>query len=100
MRGISMPVDTSNRWMNFVAGSLALLFASASVFGAVAPYFGLLPQTADTTLLTQAQAAVQNITLIIIGFFFGGSVTSRKKDEAIANQAATLAATTPPQGTP
>ena len=93
---MTIPVDhTPPRWMNAVAAFLAVTVCSTEVIITLAPYFGLHPLSTDPATQAQQQTIMQNVFIGVVGFFFGASVGTRAKDDAIKNLAA---ATSPSPG--
>ena len=91
---MSTPLDSpaNQRWMENVAAFLAVSIASTQIFITIAPYVGfVVSQGNDLTLMAQQQTIIQNVFVAIVAFFFGASVGTRKKDEAINTLSSTAA---------
>lgn len=74
---------------SFVIIVILLLFA----FSTVAPHFIEIPRE-NAQLVSQQNATLQNVVLIIIAFFFGQNSGNLRKDSTIEHQSKALAAGT------
>lgn len=73
-----------SRVMEFVAAFVIVGFTAMMAFITVAPYFHLVVGAGvDTAIISQHQTTIQNISLAIIGYLFGASVGTQKKDASI-----------------
>jgi len=88
------------KWMDNVAAFVVIAVTSAEVFTTVAPYFGMAPNTSDSTLTAQQASIMQNVFIAIVAFLTGSSVATRKKDDTIALQAQTAALAAAPAPLP
>lgn len=79
VRPVSLVTDDRPKWLDnvgaFVIISLTILFCVVTI----GPYFGLHPLTDDAN----QKAVVNNLFIAVVAFFVGGSVASRKKDDAL-----------------
>ena len=73
---------------------IALVIVAALVSTAFAPYFFNVPNGRAGDLIVTGSKVLETIGVLVIGYFFGTTVSSSKKDETIRQQA--MAA---PQGT-
>ncbi len=78
-------------WLDPVGAFVLCMLTAAFMVVTVGPYFGLHPQSVDLTVAANQNAVVNNLFIAAVAFFIGGSVTSRKKDDAINTQASTIA---------
>lgn len=84
--------------MQTVAAFVIVAFTSVECFITIAPYFGFVANAGDAVVIQQ-QTLVQTIIVAIIGFLFGASVGTQKKDDTIqtlSNTAATAQAALTP----
>jgi len=93
-------------WLDPVGAFVLCMLTIAFMIVTVGPYFGLHPMSNDSTIAANQNAVVNNLFIAAVSFFIGGSVSSRKKDDAISSQASTiakaqnaLAPLVPPDGT-
>ena len=74
--------------MEWVPGSLAMIVTIMVALATLTPYAWPLPEK-NMNLIVQAQTTLWNGWLLILGFYFGTSATSRKTEDIMATQAQT-----------
>lgn len=73
------------KWLDNVAAFVLCTITMMFAIITIGPYFGLHPTTDDAN----QKAVVNNLMIAITSFMIGGSVASRKKDDAIQTLATT-----------
>lgn len=72
----------------WVPGALAILLTIMAAAAALTPYFILIPEK-NLTLITQAQTTLWAGWLLMLGYYFGSTSSSKGKDDTIGTLAKT-----------
>jgi asparagine N-glycosylation enzyme membrane subunit Stt3 len=74
-----------------IPGVLAVMVTVMVALAALTPYLVVIPSS-NLTLITQAQTTLWNGWLLVLGFYFGNTMSQGKKDSTIQTLAQTAQA--------